>query len=263
MFRSRIKGDAHAERTRAKGRKAPVHGARVPRDPAHEHGSGARAGRRPSTGRTRTAPPPDASGGRTLPRVCRRRPPRGEAAAARLRPDEPRAAPPADRAVSAAAYDIDITRPKVNRIRPNEWVAPPAPDVARRLRLLPRHRRARREQQAPRRRARGGGALRPASQLRPSHEQCIPLHGRRRLAPGARRLESTAARLSPGAAPRAPPGEVRVRDPRTVLPSETGSRWPWPRCAQVASTTRTPSLGTIPRCGVAPRRATHCGAELV
>ena len=53
---------------------------------------------------------------------------RREAAAARLRPDEPCAAPPVDRAVSAAAYDIGdaITRPKVEPDHaPIEWVAPP------------------------------------------------------------------------------------------------------------------------------------------
>ena len=128
-----LKGGAHAERTRREREERRLSMEREFREilPHTSIGKRREGWQKPVYWKDKDpkAPPPDASGGSDAAALCAAAAAaRREAAAARLRPDEPCAAPPVDRAVSAAAYDIGdaITRPKVEPDHaPIEWVAPP------------------------------------------------------------------------------------------------------------------------------------------
>ena len=128
-----LKGDAHAERTRREREERRLSMEREFREilPHTSIGKRRAGWEAPVYWKDKDpkAPPPDASGGSDAAALCAAAAAaRREAAAARLRPDEPCAAPPVDRAVSAAAYDIGdaVTRPKVEPDQaPIEWVAPP------------------------------------------------------------------------------------------------------------------------------------------
>ena len=129
-----LKGGAHAERTRREREERRLSMEREFREilPHTSIGKRREGWQKPVYWKDKDprAPPPDASGGSDAAALCAAAAAaRREAAAARLRPDEPCAAPPVDRSVSAAAYDIGdaITRPKAPEPdhAPIEWVAPP------------------------------------------------------------------------------------------------------------------------------------------